>query len=147
MRDRIHQMRLALIHSIIRSYYIAFVVKGKIEELNEALMMVESEMLGSSVSKGGANLGRNSVACGSSSQEIIAKLQNSFTNIFTYLTDKNETIFLSFYEKKLKKRVAKLFQIEDKLTHFFKIIFNPDYADQNNPSKLISNSGKESRIE
>jgi hypothetical protein len=28
----------------------------------------------------------------------------------------------------MKKRVVKLLAIEEKLTHFYKIIFNPDYA-------------------
>lgn len=48
--------------------------------------------------------------------------------IFDYLTDKRENIFINFYERKLKKRVVKLLAIEERLTHFYKIIFNPDYA-------------------
>lgn len=57
------------------------------------------------------SLGRNSVAAGSGGQEAIVRLQNNFTNIFNYLTEKNESIFINLYERKLKKRVTRLMQI------------------------------------
>lgn len=66
---------------------------------------------------------------GGGGQEAIGRLQITFANLFSYLTDKKETIFMGLYERKLKKRVVQLMRIEDRLTHFYKIVFNPDYAE------------------
>lgn len=75
----------------------------------------------------GINLGRNSIIVEVNEDKIIY-LQDVFNNIFAYLTDNKETVFTNLYERKLKKRVYKLTQIENKLTHLYKIKFNPDYA-------------------
>lgn len=37
---------------------------------------------------------------------------------------------MALHARKLKKRAADLLRIEERLTHFFKLIFNPDYAEQ-----------------
>jgi hypothetical protein len=65
----------------------------------------------------------------------VVEIQNNFTSIFNYLTDHKETIFLKLYPRKLNKRVAALCAIEDRLTHFYKLKFNSDYALQFTPSQ------------
>lgn len=124
MRTKIRHLRHLLTDSALRAYYLAFLAKPQIQQLDDSFTAVERQLAGSQAPA----MGRNSVS-ESSGQQAIVRLQNNFTSIFNYLTEQKESIFINLYERKLKKRVAKLFQIEDKLTHFFKIIFNPDYAE------------------
>jgi hypothetical protein len=90
MRNRIKQLRHLLIESILRVYYIAFQAKNQIINLEESLVAVERQLVGTNGKLPQAvSLGRNSVAAGSNGQDAIVRLQNNFTNIFNYLTEKN----------------------------------------------------------
>jgi predicted O-linked N-acetylglucosamine transferase (SPINDLY family) len=86
MRSKIKKIRHLLINSIVRAYYIAFIAKQEIQQLDESLNAVEREIIGDNGQKP-LNLGRNSmIGSSSNGQDAIVRLQNNFTNIFNYLT-------------------------------------------------------------
>ena len=68
-------------------------------------------------------------------------LQLTFNKIFDYLTEAKETIFINLYNRKLNKRVYRLTEIENTLTHLHKLKFNPDYA-QNIIQQKYANANK-----
>ena len=53
---------------------------------------------------------------------------------------------MALHARKLKKRAADLLRIEDRLTHFFKLIFNPDYAEQHAPAASQQNVRPDQRL-
>lgn len=84
---RITQLNHALTHSAIRAYYLAFIAKQDIQRFNHSLETVERDIVAANTNS--AAFGRNSVRGGSSVEEIVVQLQNNFTLMFNYLTEKN----------------------------------------------------------